>query len=159
MKNSLITLFLVLFFSACLNNDASDNFKDVNGLLYYEKPETGPVAYAVFLPFTKNNGKSSFDMLDSNDYREGIKFGIANSLIKAKLYSESNQKVTLKGGIDRTVYFLSNATIYFHIDKEVYREEDVIDKNLQSDTLVFENKQMRFKYRFSWIRIDSIKTN
>lgn len=159
MKNLLICLIVLLFFTACFNNDAPDNFKGVNGLLYYEKPETGPVAYAVFLPFTKNNGKFSFDILDSNHYRDGIKFGIANSFIKAKLYSESNQKLTLKGGIDRTVYFLSDATIYFHIDKERVRVEDVMDKNLQSDTLISEKKQMRFKYRFGWIAIDSIKAN
>lgn len=156
-----IYLAIVIFFSSCINNDKLmlNSFKDVAGFLYYEKPETGPIVYAVFLPFAKNKARFNFKKLDFTDYKDGIKFGIAGNLIKDKLYSAKYQKLTLKGGVDRTVYLISNVNIYFHFDTSIFNEKNVVEKHFQMDTLVCMNEHMKFKYRFSWITLDSIKVN
>jgi hypothetical protein len=162
MKSLFVCLICIFFLSSCTNEDkiTSNSFNDVDGVLYYEKPVTGSVVYAVFLPFVKKNAKFNLRRFDCNDYKNGIKFGTANGLIKDKLYSVKHQKFLLKsGGEDHAVYLLSNVKIYFHIDKPTFQEENVIEKDLQLDTLVCMNKHIKFKYNVSWITIDSIKAN
>lgn len=162
MRSLFICLIGVFFLSSCINEDkiTSNSFKDVDGVLYYEKPETGSVVYAVFLPFAKKNAKFNPARFDFNDYKNGIKFGTANGLIKDKLYSLKHQRFILKSnGGDHVVYLLSNVRIYFHIDTPTYQEENVIEKDLRLDTLVYMNKYLKFKYNVSWITIDSIKAN
>ncbi|WP_349784761.1 hypothetical protein [Pedobacter sp. ASV1-7] len=58
MKNLFIYLIGIFFLSSCINEDkiTSNSFKDVDGILYYEKPETGSV-FILFLPFAKKNPK------------------------------------------------------------------------------------------------------
>lgn len=150
-------LGLLFLFSSCTNKVTVDNFVGIDGLLYYEKPETGSVVYAVFLPFSKKSANLDLQNLDSNDYENGIKFGTANSLIKSKLYSEKCEKLILKGGIDRQVYLLPQARVYFHVDESIYNEDNVIEETIKVDTLVYKGKQLKFKYRFSWVELDSIK--
>lgn len=159
MKNLFIYISFVLFSASCMTKEKEKrlaDFKNVEGILYYEKPETGSIVYAVFLP---SNGKNvEIDFTKKNNFKNGIKFSTANSIIKDKLYVAKYQKAILKGGIDREVYLLPKAKIYFHIDTPNFSEKNVIERDLQSDTLIYMNKNLILKYRYSWLVIDSIKT-
>lgn len=161
MRKFCIFLGISFFVISCTYGEkiTSDSFKDVDGLLYYEKPETGPVVYAVFLLVTKKGANLDLQNLDANDFGNGIKFNVSNGLMKDKLYAEKHRKLLLKGGIDRPIYLLSNAKIYFHIDESTFSKDNVIEQNIQTDTLFYLGKDIKFNYRFSWITIDSIRVN
>lgn len=161
MRVFFILLGLLVLLDSCTNKTGvtSSTFNEVDGFLYYEKPETGSVVYAVFLPFSKKNVNLNLKNLDSNDYENGIKFSTANSIIKDRLYLEKSQKLILKAGINRQVYLLPRAKIYFHIEKSTFPEDTGMDESIQLDTLVYMDKKLKFKYRFGWITLDSIKVD
>jgi len=103
----------VIILSSCSNKDGmkSDEFRDVAGILYYEKPETGSLVNIVFVPFSQNNNVGNFKKLNSKDFDYGIKFGTANNLIKDRLYSLKRQKLILKDGLYRIVTLPKNRTV------------------------------------------------
>ena len=149
---------LILFLASCTNREKGqklEDFENIEGILYYQKPENGSTVYALFLP--SKNTNAGINIKAANYFENGIKFSTANSLIKDKLYAAKYQKAILKGGIDREVYLLPKAKIYFHINKPYFSEKDVMEKDLKSDTLVYMNKDLILKYRFSWLVIDSIR--
>lgn len=69
-----------------------ENVLGKEGMLYYEKPETGSIVYAVFVPFNKKHTRIS-----QNITSHGIKFNLANSKIKDSLYSYPSQKIAIAG--------------------------------------------------------------
>lgn len=158
MRNLFIYMTIILFSASCTSREKGqklEDFENIEGILYYQKPETGSTVYAFFLPSRNNNART--DITSANYFENGIKFSTTNSLIKDELYAAKYQKAILKGGIDREIYLLPKAKIYFHINKPYFSEKDVMEKDLKSDTLVYMNKNIVFKYRFSYLVIDSIR--
>lgn len=157
MRKILIYVFVIIL-SSCSNKDGmkSDKFRDVAGILYYEKPETGSLVNIVFVPFAQNNNVINFKRLSSIDFEYGIKFGTANNLIKDRLYSLKRQKLIIKDGLYRTVYLIPKVKIYFHTERSALIGNDVLEKDINVDTLVQKNNYLLLKYRYGGIVLDSI---
>jgi len=160
MRNLFIYIAIIVFSSSCTNREKGErltDFEDVEGMLYYQKPQEGSTVYALFMPY--KNDSRGIDFTAAKFFEKGIKFSTANGLIKDKLYAADFKKAILKGGIDREVYVLPKAKIYFHINKPYYTEQNVIDEEIKSDTLIYQGKSLILKYRGSFLVIDSVKAN
>jgi hypothetical protein len=161
MKKLSLVLILFYFLAAC-NHDRlplSKSFENVDGLLYFELPETGSTISAVFFPVNTKKADINLSDLDTVNFKIGMKFNISNRRIQDKLYKSDRHEAILKGDIDRTIFLVGKTRIYYHINKPVFSETNSMIRELRSDTLLYLNKPIVLKYYFNRIEIDSIKIN
>ncbi|RZM25042.1 MAG: hypothetical protein EOO88_20695 [Pedobacter sp.] len=159
MKKVSVAICLVLFIS-CSSRDGMrpEEFNNVPGFLYFEKPEAGSVVNVYFYPYFGNTANVNCTILDSLHLRKGIKMNIANSLIKDQLYTFKSEKIVFKGSTDRSVYLVCNAKLYFHNEESAKHGADVIDEEIHADTLIKKNTVMVLYHRQAYLVLDSIKT-
>ncbi len=157
MKNLIASLIVLCCLSSCVDRETSvDKFNGVEGILYYQKPEFGSAVFAVFIPYSKDGLDLRTGNIDSSFYKNGIQFVIFNYVVKNKLYSHRYDEVTLKNMRETTANLLPNAKIYFHINSSLYNKENVMGKDIEVDTLFYKDRVLKFKYKYSFITIDSI---
>jgi hypothetical protein len=157
MRNLLILFVLSICLWSCNNSNTprANSFEDVDGLLYFEPPETGSVVFLVFLP-AKRGSKINVSDLDFNNYREGMKFITVNRQISKQLY-RSNFEITSIKGRNQRIYIIPKAKIYYHIEKN-YEGVSLVSE-LQCDTLVYRGKNISISHYYNYVELDSIKIN
>lgn len=157
MRNLYVLPVLLVFFCSCNKTSipAANSFENVDGLLYFEPPETGSVVFLVFLP-AKRGSKINVNDLDFNNYREGMKFITVNRQISKQLY-RSNFEITSIKGRNQKIYIIPKAKIYYHIEKN-YEGVSLVSE-LQYDTLVYRGKNISVSHYYNYVELDSIEIN